>query len=172
VNAWLDRLDTLFRPNEPNAEISEISENPPTANNGDNGDFSTGINAPKEPLDLAAQLRVIEEDLAAEGTSLGKEQAKFARRRGRSRKSDEAIRAERWCRAYLADITPTSDTPKTLCLCCGDVVFWRRSRRTLWACRSCRPPRAGVEVQWAVLPSPPLTGLVEARTVRCWADAK
>jgi hypothetical protein len=47
------------------------------------------------------QIRVIEEDLRRERTSLGKELAKFS---GRKPKSDQDRRTERWCRQYLAEL--------------------------------------------------------------------
>jgi hypothetical protein len=99
--------------------------------------------------DFDAELRVIEDDLASERTSLAKELRKFAGR-NQAKKSDDALRTERWCREYLAEIRPGPHTPDQPCVC-GDRVFWRPSFRKPWQCRSCSPPRSEVQVRWFVV---------------------
>jgi hypothetical protein len=98
-----------------------------------------------------SQIRLLNEDLALEGTTLDKEQRKFSPTK--PRKSADAQRVERWCRHYLVEFRPGPDTPDQPCAC-GERVFWRPLRGQPWRCRSCTPPSSKLQVQWFVVRRP------------------
>ena len=102
-----------------------------------------------------SQIRMLNNDLAAEGTSLGKELAKFSGKRPDVRSAasarEQGLSSARTARVYLAEFTPGPDAPDQPCAC-GDTVFWRRGPKAEWRCRSCKPPRADAQVKWFVLP--------------------
>jgi hypothetical protein len=119
-------------------------------------EVSTALPEPRADASSAAwgryfddQLRVIAEDLAAEGTSWRKVSAEM--RPKRHKKSDEARCTEAFGCRYFADFRPGPDTPQTPCSC-GDTVSWRSWLLHDWRCRSCQRPRSNQGVRWFVLP--------------------
>jgi hypothetical protein len=94
------------------------------------------------------QIRVLNQDLARDGTSLDKELRKF--RPPKPKKSADALRAEQWRRHYLVEFRPGPDTPDQPCTC-GERVFWRPLRGQPWRCRSCSTPSSRASLQWFVV---------------------
>jgi hypothetical protein len=147
VSAWLDRLHTLVSDRCAGAEISVISE-PPLF--GDFGDFSTGISPEIEGTStyFDQQIRLLDQDLAAEGTTLNKVLSSMRPRR--RKRGQEKVREARHCREYLADFTARQGAPLTPCVC-GDAVFYRLVGDHRWRCRSCERITARARVRWLVL---------------------
>jgi hypothetical protein len=95
-----------------------------------------------------SQIRVLNKDLASQGTSLDQELKKFSP--AKPRKSADAQRVEHWCRHYLVEFRPGPDTPDHPCTC-GERVFWRPLRAIPWRCRSCSRPSTRAQLQWFVV---------------------
>ena len=149
MSAWLDRLRTLVSDRDACAEISIISETPLF---GDFGDFSTGISPGIERAGACfdQQISLLDQDLAAEGTTLNKVLAPM--RPKRRKRSQEQIREARWCRTYLADFTSRPGTPLAPCAC-GDAVLFQLVGDSRWRCRSCERITARARMRWLVLDS-------------------
>jgi hypothetical protein len=155
VSAWLDRFRTLVSDRCVGAEISEISEK---GGFGDNGDFSTGISPEIEGAGtwFDRQIRLLNQDLAAEGTTLNRVLASM--RPKRRKRSQEEVREARRRREYLADFAVRPGAPLTPCAC-GDVVFFQLVGDCRWRCRSCERVTARARMRWFVL-DPKLVGIV------------
>jgi hypothetical protein len=159
MSAWLERLRAIgFRADTPVLLSPKSPQHPPQAPLGDLGDKSTGISPKNEPAIDApgyvwtawfdSQIRLINEDLAAEGTTL--DQVLASMRPKQRRRSQEEVRAARWCRAYLAELTPRLGTPCTPCAC-GDVVFYQLVGDCRWRCRSCERASPRARARWFAL---------------------
>ena len=100
-------------------------------------------------------LRIIEEDLRAEGTTFAKvERGMLARLPVKRRKPTEAaLRQRQFNTLYMREFTPGADTPAGPCLICGDRVSHKLASNSPWRCRSCEMPNARLEVhRWFVAP--------------------
>jgi hypothetical protein len=93
------------------------------------------------------QIELINQDLAAEGSTF--EKALAAMRPKRRRRSQEELREAAFARAYRAEFVPGRDTPAGPCAC-GDRVFYRTYGDAAWRCRTCQPIDARWRVRWVV----------------------
>jgi hypothetical protein len=99
------------------------------------------------------QVRLIREDLRAEGVSFAKLEAEW-RRRWRKREIGADERRQRAFNiAYFRELTPTGDDPSGPCQC-GDRVFFQLAGQSRWRCRTCDRVDAGLKVErWLVTPA-------------------
>jgi hypothetical protein len=169
VSAWLARLRELdagsaplCQPCQP-CQTSPIGRDTPTQINlpdgfGTVGTVGTGISPETGPATdapvhvwsawLDQQNRLLDQDLAAEGTTLNRVLASM--RPKRRKRTQEEVRQARWCRVYLADFAARPGTPLTPCAC-GNAVFYQLVGDCRWRCRSCERVTARARVRWFVL---------------------
>jgi hypothetical protein len=166
---WLDRLRKLDSESACQCQPCQPCQNNPTGretcgvvnlpvSSGTVGTVGTGTSSTNEPAADApghvwavyfdSQASLINEDLAAEGTTLNRVLASM--RPKRRRRSQEEVREARWCRAYLADFTARATTPLAPCAC-GNVAFYQLVGDCRWRCRSCELVTARARVRWFVL---------------------
>jgi hypothetical protein len=105
------------------------------------------------------ELRIVEEDLAAEGTSLA--QVEREMRAGlpvKPQRKPPTIEEQRWRRWRIAyrEVYPLPGVPAAPCSTCDERLYYRTSRGAPWRCHRCERPNAQVRVDrwWIVPPAP------------------